>query len=289
MPHIIRPGDPEWNRLITASKVPGILGVSPYTDAYTVYHTMLGNLPPFGGNRATERGTYLEPAAIAWFADQHPDLKVTPNTSTLFHRDRPTWACTPDALLDDYGIVEAKTAQYPDAWGTPHTAEVPTDYLAQCAFQIIVTRAHTVHIPVIFGQPFEFREYRVTADDVADLVPGIETAIERFEAALHDGEEPLPIGPAAYDTLRAMHPDIDRGATVTVPDDVAAQYVAAIAAAKATEAALKDAKAMLAHHMGTAQKAVWGGTEIASRISKGGGAPYVQAARTLPTVERTAA
>ena len=285
---VIKPGSDAWRRLITASKVPAILGVSPYADAYTVFHEMRGNIPGFDGNNATERGTYLEPAALAWFRDTHPDLIFTPS-QTVFHPEHDTWAATPDGFTGDRGLVEAKTAQYSDSWGRQHTAEVPTDYLAQTAWQLIVTGADKVYVPVIFGQPFEFRLYVVTREDVAAFIPGIITAVRDFEARLAANDAPEPTGPAAYDAARALHPGIVRKSEAPISDDVALEYIDAVTAEKEAEARAKVAKARLADAMGDAQHAFWAGAKIASRISKNGGTPYVQAARTLPITTKEVA
>jgi putative phage-type endonuclease len=273
----IEPGSREWLRLITASKVPSILGVG-FSDAYTVWHEMHGNIPSFDGNKATERGTYLEPAALAWFRDTHPDLIFTP-TETILHPDEPTWAATPDGFTGDRGIVEAKTSQYSDNWGQEGTAEVPANYLAQCAWQLIVTGADHAYVPVIFGQPFEFRLYVVRREDVAAFIPGIITAVREFQALT---EAPAPTGPGAYDTARVLHKDIAPKAEAVIDDDLAVEYISAVNEEKAAEARAKVAKAKLTEAMGDAQYAKWGDTKIASRMSKNGGTPYVQAARSLP-------
>lgn len=281
---IIEPGSPEWRKLITASKVPAILGVSPYSDAYTVFHEMKGNLPPFEGNSSTERGKYLEPAILAWFTDQHPDLTVTPNTETVFHATE-AWACTPDGYTDDDALIEAKSYKYSDGFGQQGTADIPAYVLAQVAFQMIVTDARKVYVPVMFGDSFDFAEYVVEHADVAAFLPGIRTGIRDFEDFLAANEPPAPTGPAAYESARALHPLIDKATTVELADSVAVEYIDAVTAAKAAEARLSNAKAALTEAMDTAAKATWHGAAIASRISKSGGTPYVTAARTLPTTE----
>lgn len=286
----ITPGSPEWRQLITASKVPTILGVSPFTDAYTLYHEVKGNVPGFEGNKATERGKYLEQPTLDWFADQHPDLIVSANKKqeTLYHRDNLTWAATPDAFVlntnGELRLAEAKTSLYADGWGKPGTADIPIYYLAQVIWQMICTRVRIVHVPVLFGSSFEFQEYVVTWDDVADMVDTIEGKVLEFQDRLATNDPPEPTGPAAYDTTRVLHPDIDLAAVVELDRDLAARYVHAVTAAKAAEAEEKDAKAAVNVAMGTAKKATWNGQPVATRISKSGGLPYVSAARTLPEI-----
>lgn len=289
----IEPGTDAWRVLVTASKVPAILGVSPYSDAYTEFHHMKGNLPPFGGNSATERGRYLEPAILAWFADQHPEYTVEPNTQTVFHEAEAAWAATPDGYAYDNhtaytdgvtpALVECKSYKYSDGFGKPGTADVPAHVLAQVIFQMIVTRATKAHVACMFGDSFDFAEYVIEWDsDVALMARGIANAIRAFQARLDRDDAPAPTGPAAYDAARALHPGITAKVEANVPDAVAIEYIAATTEAKAAEAREKVAKAKLADAMGAAQYAIWDGTKIASRMSKNGGTPYVQAAKNLP-------
>ncbi|MER2224040.1 MAG: hypothetical protein ABS976_20875, partial [Rhodococcus sp. (in: high G+C Gram-positive bacteria)] len=39
------PGSPEWLKLITASKIPSILGISRFKSQFSLWHEMAGNLP----------------------------------------------------------------------------------------------------------------------------------------------------------------------------------------------------------------------------------------------------
>lgn len=289
---LIAPGSDAWRPLVTASKVPAILGVSPYSDAYTEFHLMKGNLPPFEGNSATGRGRYLEPAILAWFADKHPEYTVEPNTETVFHEAEAEWAATPDGYAYDNNaaytdgvkpaLVECKSYKYSDGFGKPGTSDVPAHVLAQVIFQMIVTRAEKVHVAVMFGDSFDFAEYVIDWIDVAVMAPGIAIAIREFQARLNRDDAPAPTGPASYDAARALHPGITAKVEANIPDAVAIEYIAATTEAKAAVAREKVAKAKLADAMGDAQYAIWDGTKIAYRMSKNGGTPYVQAAKNLP-------
>ena len=64
------PGSPGWLRLMTASKVAAILGVSQWDSPRSMWHRMRNELPAEPQSTVQSRGHYLEPAVLAWWADQ---------------------------------------------------------------------------------------------------------------------------------------------------------------------------------------------------------------------------
>lgn len=282
----LTPGSPEWLKTISASKVPAILRVSPFQSRYTLWQTMAGNIPQWEGNKTTERGTYLEAAVLGWFRSKHPDDTIHAGRS-FAHPDHNDWTAAPDSFCDDPDnpyAVEAKTAQYSDGWGEPGTAEIPPYYLAQAVWQMIVTGLRKVYFPVLFGQPFEFREYVITWEDIEAEVPTILAEVIAFQMSLADGVEPNTDGDmSTYETIRALHPDID-GTELSLPDNLARRYLINKQAAEDAATNEQAAKNAIAQYMGNAKKATWNGATIFSRQSKAGGKPYLVAGRSLPTI-----
>lgn len=285
----LAPGSPEWLKTISASKVPAILGISPWQSKYALWHLMAGNTGPFAGNKSTERGTFLERAVFAWFAAQHPELLVA-GSGSYAHPQNSAWTAAPDGLAHtNFGedgnetyALEIKTAQYSDGWGKPGTAEIPPYYLAQIAWQMIVCGFRKVHIPVLFGQPFEFREYVVEWADIEADVPVIIAAVRAFEESLAAGDAPDIDGSSAtYNTIKELHPDID-GEVVEVPELLGYSFLDAKRFADETQAEADSLKNQIAAYMGTAKKATWNGQPLFTRQSKSGGTPYMVIARTLP-------
>jgi putative phage-type endonuclease len=294
----LKPGSPEWLKTISASKIPAILGISPWQSKYALWHLMAGNTEPWAGNKATDRGTYLENAVFTWFEAQHPELTVV-GCGSYAHNVHGSWTAAPDGLahVDDYAEdagpvtygVEIKTAQYSDGWGKTGTAEIPPYYLAQTAWQMIVTGVDRVYVPVLFGQPFEFREYVIEWDDIAGDVDTIKAEVHAFQKSLKDGVAPdIDGSTATYNTIKELHPEID-GETVEIPEDLGSAYLYAKETLDmATEAADK-CKNEIAATMGTAKKATLWGQPLFTRQARGGGTPYLVAARTLPTITEAAA
>lgn len=294
----LAPGSPAWLKTISASKIPAILGISPWQSKFSLWHLMAGNTEPWAGNKTTERGTFLEGAVLGWFRAQredlaqlHTDTKIGYKSGCSFaHPEHAEWTAAPDAVFvdewSDYVGVEIKTAQYSDDWGTPGTAEIPPYYLAQVVWQMIVTGFRKVYVPVLFGQPFEFREYVVNWEDVADDIPHIIAAVEDFQRSLEAGEQPDIDGSAAtYSTIKELHPEID-GETVEIPYELGWGFLDRKSFADEYQAEADLMKNRIAEFMGTAKKATWDGQALFTRQARNGGTPYLVAARTLPTINK---
>ncbi|MCW2542827.1 MAG: hypothetical protein JWM40_379, partial [Frankiales bacterium] len=165
------PGTEEWSKVITASKVAAILGLSPYDSPLSCWHKMKGNIPLEQETEDHRRGHYAEPAILAWWHDQHPELLGVLELQPQFRRDDLPWAAaTPDAAAvnpdtQERVLVEAKTARSLDDWGTPGTDEIPAYYLVQVLFQLHLSGLRRAYVPV-WGSWFEMEEYVVDYDEV---------------------------------------------------------------------------------------------------------------------------
>lgn len=283
----LTPGSPEWLKTISASKIPAILGISPWQSKFALWHLMAGNTEPWAGNKSTERGTFLENAVLDWFEDKHPDLRVV-GSGSYAHNVHASWTAAPDGIAfedsedGEMYSIEVKTTQYSDGWGTPGTAEIPPYYLAQVAWQMVVCGFRRVYIPVLFGQPFEFREYVVNYEDVEADIPVIIAAVEEFQKSLAAGEQPDIDGSSAtYNTIKELHPEID-GEVVEIPYELGWGFLDRKSFADEYQAEADQMKNRIAEFMGTAKKATWDGQALFTRQARGGGTPYLVAARTLP-------
>lgn len=277
----LQPGSDEWLKVVSASKVPAILGISPWESPFSLWHRMHGDVGNESGSAATTRGQYVEAAILSWFADQQ-GVELLPSATFKGTEAHADWVATPDAWYMDGEQpvgVEAKSQAYTDGWGEEGTAEIPPYYLAQVAWQMIVCGFRTVQVPVLFGLPFEFRLYTVTWEDVKADVPLIVDAVEAFQQSLRDGTPP-PIDGATstYQVIRELHPDID-GETVEVPREVAIDFSYSKQRLDYASEDHQQAKSALANHMGTAQYATYDGCRIARRQAGRNGTPFVVAVR----------
>lgn len=280
----MKPGSPEWQRIVTASKVSAILGLSPWESPRTMWHKMRGELGDNGNNaEAKARGHYLEAGVIAWWKDQH-------NASDYLEQHHLTlddWgAATPDLTgVDEYGnefVLDAKTAASDDDWGTPGTDEAPAYYVAQAMWQLACQpSAQVAYIAVLFGRPrLGFAEYVIQRDDA--LIAGIVARCREFYDSLSaDVPPPLSDATCEYEAIRKVHTAIDRDAEVVIPDDLADRYLADHAHADR----LKGTSARLLDAMGNARIAKrTDGTHLARRQPKGDAVTLVRVA-ALPDLD----
>lgn len=274
------PGTAEWAGVITASKVAAILGLSPYDSPLSCWHKMKGNVPLEQETEDHRRGHYAEPAIIAWWADRHPEF-----TEIVRHPQyrEGHLAATPDALASGKGVgevlVEAKTARSLDDWGIPGTDEIPAYYLTQVLFQLRVSGLTRAYVPV-WGSWFEMEEYVVDYD--AELAEGIIARCEEFWQSLQ-ADEPPPLDDtvATFQTLKILHPEIDKDARVELDVGTAVEFIEAKNAAEAAEARRRGATSAVLAAMGNANFAYCDGVKVARRQpANGGGVAIHKVAKT---------
>lgn len=287
----IQPGSPEWLPIMTASKVSAVLGVNPWESARSLWHKMRGDVPAETQTTPQARGHYLEPAVLAWFFDQHPELvrrRYDPGLGGTFVRDG--WmGATPDAEAVQNGAtvpVEAKSAADLAEWGTPGTDEIPVYYAAQCMWTMHVLQASRIFVPMI-GPYLEFAEYLIEYD------PATGEAMEAKCRAFIDsltGDTPPAVddNPVTYQVLRKVNPTITEGVEVQLSTEHARLYVDAKRLTKQAEQAMALANATIAEQMGTAQRALYGQQLIARRQNTSTGTAALYPARTLPDLGATA-
>ena len=272
----LTPGSPEWQRRITASKVAAILGISPWESPYSLWQQMKGNISRDKANEAQRRGHYLEPAILAWWRDQHrlptQASVVIENEWAEAWEEQPTYtlgewaAATPDARawLDGAPVlVEAKSAAWDDEWGDPGTDAIPDYYLVQVQWQMHISGIHRCYIPVITGR-LRFAEYVVDYDPAGGQL--LEQRMRGFYDSL-TGDEPPDLDHtwATFQTLKRVHPEIDKGESVDLSEGEAREYVEACAAEKVAGDRARAARSAVLARMQRAQYAVLGPVKIARR------------------------
>jgi len=261
------PGTTAWGRLITASKVSAILGLSPYDSPLSCWHKMKGNVPLEQETEDHRRGHYAESAILAWWRDQHPEVQGVTLQPQYRHPDLPWAAATPDAcahFADKPGeLVEVKTARSLDEWGTPGTDEIPAYYFVQTQFQMHIGRKARTYVPV-WGPHFEMAEYVVDYDP--DIANGIIARCAEFWASLEaDTPPPLDDSVATLQTLKTLHPDIDQEGTVQLDPAVAVEFIDAGIAFTEAEKRKRAANSAVLAAMGNARRALVGKVTVARR------------------------
>lgn len=272
------PGSPAWKKLITASKVAAILGVSKWDSPRSMWNIMAGVDPGEEQNDEQARGHYLEAGVLAWFFDHHPELERLPDAGTIFHPMLPWAAATPDAVARnrDTGevvAVDAKTDADGTDWGKAGTDEIPAYYAAQGMWTCHVLGTGRIYFPLLSSRLL-FCEY------VLDYRPGVGGQIEARCKAFLDSiaaNVPPPIDGhlKTFESLKRMNPDIEDW-EVQLDTDLAREFVVSRQVAKAATARELEAKSRVVEAMGTAKVARCGDQMIARRqnTANGGAALY---------------
>lgn len=279
----LTPGSPEWARLVTASKVSDILGLSPWGSPYAMWRKMRGDVPWDEESRPMRRGNMLENAILDWWLADNPEW-VEVERQPIFRLDGEDWClATPDMLVQhvDTGeqmLVDAKTTGKDWDW----QVEVPAYYAASSMFQLAMApKVPRVCLAVLFGDPFDLRSYYVDRDD--QLIDGLLTMCREFYDSL-DADDPPPLDDsvATYDVVRKLHPDIDRDVEVQLSDAEADEFVEAAAALKAADARARAARSVVLERMGAARLAKNNGQTIARRQPGKHGVSLVAVAKPTP-------
>lgn len=268
------PGSPEWLSRITASQVAAIVGVSPWTTAYALWHQKMGNYT-IPENKSMATGTHWEPEIRDWYRAQNPDLEVTGELS--FEHSNGWAAANPDGVIDGCEGLEIKTSRYGDGWGEPGTDQVAKHYLPQIQWGLWVTGF--TRWRVLMCTPWDiydrtYREYMVERDQ--SFIDELVEAAEGFRLMVDLGVEPDTDWRAKIDRdiLRATSgPRSDD--SVELDDETATTWLLARQARIDAETAEDAAKAQLLAYAGTARRLVYRNREIAAfRNSKNGPALY---------------
>lgn len=281
---ILTPGSDEWFQTMSASKVAAVLGLSPFTSRFTLWHQMNGTAAKTETTDVMRRGHYLEPAVAQWFQSQHPTWKIVP-TGTWTHATMPWAVATPDRLAliprNPAELVEIKTTGYSDEWGPAGTDQIPAGYRAQVMWSMFCTGAERTRVAVLL--PFlEFREYVIEFDQAeADYIAA---ACVGFMGSLKAGiAPPLDGADSTYQTVRELHPEID-GTDVEIGAHTGEDFLYCKKVLTEAEDLERASRSQMLSFMGNAKRATCNGVVIATRTAKNGGTPYLSYPRSLPTL-----
>lgn len=292
------PGSDAWMRRVTASKVPAILGLSPWSTPYTAWHQMKGWMPADDGRNgdAKARGHYLEDGVVRWWRDQHP----TAGGDTQVWHPVDDWAGATsdfsgvevrdgdDAHSGERFVLNAKTAASTDDWWTRDGDETymfpPPHYVASLLFEMWCADADAGYIACLFGRPFEFREWRIERDQ--GLIDGIVARCRAFYDSLTSDVPPdLDDTLATYETVRRVHADIDPDLVIVLDGPTTVEFVTATEAFDVAERRRREAHSRVLAAMGSARAAQYCGVQVARRQPNRHGVSFVPTVRSLGDLE----
>ena len=284
----------EWlaarRRGITASEIAVVMGLSPYSSPYALYHQKLGILPADEDQAVFERGRVLEPYIAGKFAAAHPEYIYDGTGRELYaSSDRPWQLATPDRLVGTYeiewetngtipleviAVLETKT-DAGDEWGDEGTDEIPVHYRCQVLWQMDVMGVDRAYVACLRMRQWDIREYVIEHDESplieyphdvpGPLAPGIcracadialmRDAARDFLDRIDRKEAPdVDWRPATIGALKALHPSLtDEDALIST--QLGKWYRAAVKNCKAAEQKKKLYEARIREAMGSAHTA----------------------------------
>jgi putative phage-type endonuclease len=274
---------------ITASEIAIVMGLSPYSSPYALYHQKLGILPADDDQAVFERGRVLEPYIAGKFAAAHPEFVLRGDGRELYaHPERPWQMATPDRMMHgrivsigDGGhfikpvaLLETKT-DAGDEWGDQGTDDIPVHYRCQVLWQMDVMGVDRAYVACLRMRQWDIREYVIEHDESplieyphdvpGPLASGICRAcadIELMRDAARDfldrmdRQEPPDVDwrPATIGALKALHPSVEDSG-IFVSTQLASRYRAAVKNHKHWEQRKKLYEAQLRERMGSNRRA----------------------------------
>lgn len=283
---VFESGSPEWHQQramgIGGSEVSTICGLNRWESAYTLWAKKTGRIS--GELKQSEPmywGSTLESVIIAEFAKRNVGLEIDANPGT-WHGDNIWEIANPDAVFRDesgeFGIVEVKTAAYADDWVLPaegvrgDATGVPRYYLTQVQWYLRIMGFKKAVVVALFSGN-KYREFDVVADEFQQSADfGL---VEHFWNLVQEDKQPDWDGSTStYETVRALHPDIDDSDFEL--GELGSAYVHALEAQALTESAVNRLKSMILDNMGQAKRGLVDGVVVVKRqAGRNGAAPYL--------------
>jgi hypothetical protein len=265
----IEPGSPEHNRLISPSKIPAICGVGRWESAYTLWHRMKGLDDEKPYQDIFTVGLAFEHTLAFLWKEENPGWRLSRGevqyATTEFGFPA---VATPDRRASrgrHRRVVEFKIARDLSEWGDPDLdGDCPTDYALQVTAQMVLSGMHYPADLLVMGPFFKHRSYRIDYDQkVADWMIG---RCREFYASLAEAIPPeLDNSLSTYTTVRAMHPDIEVGMEVEIPESLWEDLRTTNREAKQNERELRGLKTKVLDCAGNAQRITCNGEVVATR------------------------
>lgn len=270
-PDFIYPGSDEHSRLMTASKVAAVLGISRWESAYSLWHRMKGLVPsdPARSDKDTFRvGHAFELGLAELWKLENPGWKLSKGEVQYVRTDLGFPAMATIDRRASRGrarrVVEFKTARDLSQWGDEGTGDCPADFAAQVTFQMLVTGYTKTPAHLNVMGPF-FKHFSYTIDFDPVVAKWIATECQKFVASLaHNTPPELDTSIATYEVIRQMHPEID-GTMVEVDPALVVRLRDHRSEISRWDAELRRDKAQLLTVMGNAEFAAINGTVVAQR------------------------
>ena len=198
----------EWKELrsqyIGGSDAAAVVGLNQYASPYSLWAEKTGKTPGFGGNLATEVGTFLEEFVAQKFAEV-TGKKVRKANQSFLNSQYP-WAIANidrEIVGEDAGL-EIKTTNEMNLKKFKG-GEFPANYYCQCVHYMAVTGKRRWYLAVLIGNR-EFKWFTIDRDD--GEIAALMAAEEDFWECVKNDTPPAMDGlQATAEALKAIYTD----------------------------------------------------------------------------------
>lgn len=261
---------------ITASEIAIVMGLSPYSSPYALYHQKTGTLPDSEQSDAMMLGSYMEQFVADRFAERHPEFALSGSGRELYARQGRLWQmATPDRIVNDvrfdfldgvsevfeehepYAVLETKIDGGSDEWGEEGTGEIPVHYRCQVLWQCRVMGLANWYLAAFLWHRRQVRVYEGVIDEAAERdLALMEDSARDFLDRLDRREEPdVDWRPATTAALKKLHPSVE-DRDVEIPRYLARRYRAACRSYKAAEQRKKLTENLIRARLGNGRRAI---------------------------------
>lgn len=207
----------EWKELrhqyIGGSDAAAVVGLNRFKSAYALWAEKTNKMDGFGGNLATEVGTYLEDFVAHKFANE-TGKKVRRKNRSLVNDEYPFAIANIDREIvgEDAGL-EIKTTSDLNM-GSFKNGEYPQNYYVQCVHYLAVTGKARWYLAVLIGNK-EFKIFTIDRDE--EEIKALMDAEKDFWAMVESGNAPLPDGSdSSTQALSSVNSDVDNDRCVDI-------------------------------------------------------------------------
>lgn len=281
---------PAWHEArrgcVSASEIATVLGIGRFQSPFDLWWSKRLD-DHVDDNKAMSRGRRCEPLVLEDFIEEHPQFALR-HVGLVRNKERPWQVATPDAIAyegfqgqrapgegyavgvsgqlmasrEPLAVVEAKTDGGSDHWGERGSDEIPVDYKAQVFWQMDTIGVDLAYVPVWIG--FDYRCYVVRADP-DDLQFMRDAARTFLDSLASDSPPAIDSHVTTTKRLKSLHSAVV-DETVTVPEALVGQYLAAQQLRDAAAARVRLHENRLRALLGNANRAILpDGRKAASR------------------------
>lgn len=193
---------------IGGSDAAAVVGLNPYSSPYALWAEKTGKVPGFGGNIATEVGTYLEEFIAQKFAAE-TGKKVRRCNNIIYNPDYPFAHVNidRDVVGEDAGLECKSTSEL--NLKKFIGGEFPANYYVQCVHSLAVTGKKRWYLAVLIGNK-EFKWFTIERDE-GEIAALMAAEAEFWEYVKKDVPPPVDGMKATSETLKTIYANSGEG------------------------------------------------------------------------------